>query len=132
MSRIISTLVLVGVFGLWSAVLTAQPLKTQTSNRSAVTLKVTPKTVHGDVLEFEMVFDTHTQELNDDLLKSAVLVGRDGTQVVPTAWNGDPPSGHHRKGVLQFNAPKPRPDVLELRVSRPGEPAPRVFKWDAK
>jgi hypothetical protein len=131
MSRIIPALVLVGAFGLWSAVLTAQPLKTQTSNRSAVTLKVTP-TVQGDVVEFEMVFDTHSQELNDDLLKSAVLIGANGAQVVPAAWNGDPPSGHHRKGVLRFNAPKPQPDVLELRVTRPGEAAPRVFRWNAK
>lgn len=132
MPRLIHALVLVGAFGLWSAVLTAQPLKSQTSNRSAVTLKVTLTTIEGDTWEFEMVFDTHTQELNDDLLKNAALFTPDGKQLAPISWEGDPPSGHHRKGKLRFNAVKPQPKVLELRVTRAGEPGPRVFKWNAK
>jgi hypothetical protein len=132
MSRMIRALLLLAAFGLWSAILTAQPLKLQTSNQSAVTVKATPKNVQGDVWEFEIVFDTHSQDLKDDLLKSAVLLTADGKQVAPTAWNGDPPSGHHRKGVLQFNAIKPQPDLLELRITRPGEPAPRIFKWNIK
>lgn len=129
MSRIIPTLVLLSAFGLWSAVLTAQPLKPQTSNKDAVTVKVTPLKVEGTIWEFELVFDTHSQELSDDLLTAAVLVVPNGTQFKPTAWNGDPPSGHHRKGVLRFNALNPPPDVLELRIVRPKEPAARAFRW---
>lgn len=132
MPRLIHALVLVSTFGLWSAVLTAQPLKTQTVSRSAVTLKATPTNIQGDVWEFEMVFDTHTQELNDDLLTTAVLVTPDGKQLAPTSWDGDPPSGHHRKGKLRFNAVKPQPKMIELRVTRAGEPAPRIFRWNTK
>ncbi len=129
MSRMIRALVLLASFGLWSAVLTAQPLKTQTSNKDAVTVKATPVKVEGAVWEFELVFDTHSQELSDDLLAVATLVGPNGTQLKPTAWNGDPPSGHHRKGVLRFNALNPAPDVLELRIARPKESGPRAFRW---
>lgn len=129
MSRLIRVLVLFAAFGLWSAVLTAQPLKPQTSNKDAVTVKVTPLKVEGTLWEFELVFDTHSQELSEDLLISAVLVGPNGTQFKPTDWNGDPPSGHHRKGVLRFNALNPPPDVLELRIVRPKEPVARAFRW---
>lgn len=132
MSRIIPTLVLFGAFSLWSAVLIAQPLQPQTSNRSAVTLKVTPTNLKGDVWEFEMVFDTHSQELKDELLKTAVLVTPDGRQLTPIDWKGDPSGGHHRKGVLRFNAVNPQPDKLELRVTRSGESEPRIFKWNIK
>lgn len=132
MSRVIPTLVLLGIFSLWSAVLTAQPLKPQTSNRSAVTLKVTPTNVKGDVWEFEMVFDTHSQELKDELLKTAVLVTPDGRQLPPIDWKGDPSGGHHRKGVLRFHAVSPPPDKLELRITRSGESEPRIFKWNIK
>ena len=132
MSRVIPTLVLLGAFSLWSAVSTAQPLAPETSNRSAVTLKVTPTNVKGDAWEFEMVFDTHSQELKDDLLKTAVLVTPDGKQIAPAGWKGDAPGGHHRKGVLRFDAVKPQPGKLELRVTRPGEQEPRIFTWELK
>jgi hypothetical protein len=128
----IRTLVLLAAFGLAGAVLAAQSLKQQTSNLSAVAVKVTPRNVQGDVWEFDVVFDTHSQDLNDDLLKNAVLAGASGAQATPVAWNGDPPGGHHRKGVLRFNAIKPRPDTLELRIHRPGEAAPRGFRWSMK
>lgn len=132
MSGMIRTLVLAAIIGLSGSACAAPPLKPQTSNQSAVTVKVVPKNVQGDVWEFDMVFDTHSQELKDDLLKNAVLIAVDGTPVAPMAWQGDPPNGHHRKGVLRFNALNPRPDVLELRVTRPTELVPRVFKWDMK
>ncbi|WP_141104125.1 hypothetical protein [Noviherbaspirillum denitrificans] len=129
MSRMIRALALLAAFGLWSAVLTAQPLKPQTSDKDAVKVKATPVKVTGEIWEIEVVFDTHSQELSDDLLNAAVLVAPDGTAVKPTAWNGDGPSGHHRKGALRFKALNPPPDVLELRIARPNESRPRTFRW---
>lgn len=129
MSRMIRTLLLVAAFGLSNVVLAAQPLKTQTSNKDGVTVKATPVKLEGAVWEFQLVFDTHSQELSDDMMTVATLVGPNGTQVKPTAWNGDPPNGHHRKGVLRFNALTPPPDVIELRIARPKESASRDFKW---
>ena len=96
-------------------------LPPQTSEQSAVTVKVTPQNLQGDYWEFEVVFDTHSQELADDMMKGAVLVTADGTQISPAQWRGDPPGSHHRKGVLRFNALKPPPDTIHLRISRPGE-----------
>ena len=131
MSRMIVTVMLAASL-LWSGSAAAQGLPAQTSTQSAVTVKVTPRVVQGNVWEFDVVFDTHTQELKDDLLKTASLVAADGTLAAPAAWQGDPPSGHHRKGVLRFDAPKPEPAVLELRINRPGEATPRTFKWNKR
>ncbi|GAB3546529.1 hypothetical protein GCM10027343_24420 [Noviherbaspirillum agri] len=104
-------------------------LATLSNTQSAVTVKVTPRVMQGDTWEFDIIFDTHSQELKDDLLESATLVPADGSPVPPTEWKGDPPGGHHRKGVLRFNAIKPTPASFELRIERPGERQPRLFRW---
>ncbi|WP_136414192.1 hypothetical protein [Herbaspirillum sp. ST 5-3] len=110
----------------------AQELSTQTSNEFAVTVKVTPRSLQGATWDFEVVFDTHSRELKDDLLKDATLVAPDGRQTPPLAWQGDAPGGHHRKGMLRFNALQPAPASVELRIARAGEPKPRTFRWKLK
>lgn len=102
---------------------------TLSSSHSGVTIKVTPKSLKAEGWEFNVVFDTHTQELKDDLLKSAALVDPAGAQISPVEWKGAPPGGHHREGVLHFNAPMGAPTEFELRFTRPGEQQPRSFKW---
>lgn len=107
----------------------AQSLPAQTTSQSGVTIKVTPRPLEGGAWAFDVILDTHSQELKDELLKSAVLVSADGAQVSPVQWQGDAPGGHHRKGVLRFNPVTPAPGVLELRITRPGEPTPRTYRW---
>jgi hypothetical protein len=81
---------------------------------------------------FEIVLDTHSQDLADDLTRGAVLIGANGKPQAPVAWEGAAPGGHHRKGLLRFAPISPMPAVLELRIQRPGEPAPRTFRWEMK
>ena len=109
----------------------ADALPAQSSSAAGVTVKATPRTLAGAVWEFELVFDTHTQDLKDDPAKSASLHAA-GASAAPLAWQGDPPGGHHRKGVLRFKAITPAPAALELRLQRAGEPSPRVFRWKVK
>ena len=109
----------------------AQKLSAQSSSAGGVTIKATPRTLSGGAWEFEIVFDTHTQELNDNLVKSASLLA-DGKPLAPAGWQGDPPGGHHRKGVLKFNGTAPGPQAIELTITRPGEPTPRSFRWQLK
>ncbi|QDZ26796.1 hypothetical protein [Noviherbaspirillum sp. UKPF54] len=133
MSRMIfRAFVLLAAIAAWSRAYAAAGPAPQTSNENAVTVKVTPKNLAGSTWEFDVTFDTHTQPLNDDLLKSAVLVSANGAQASPVSWQADPPGGHHRKGVLRFNALTPPPSVVELRINRPGESKPRSFKWELK
>lgn len=117
---------------LGSTAAAAQNLPSLSSTESAVTVKVTPRSLQGATWEFDVVFDTHTQELRDDLMKNAVLVMADGRQVRPVEWKADPPGSHHRKGVLRFKAIDPAPGKLELRIARPGEDKPRSFSWTVR
>jgi hypothetical protein len=112
--------------------LAASELPARTSSQAGVTVKATPRPLAGNVWEFELVFDSHTQELKDDVEKTAVLSVAGGEVLMPLKWQGDPPGGHHRKGVVQFKSISPLPESIELRVTRPGEPKPRVFQWALK
>lgn len=109
----------------------ADNLPPQSTSASGVTVQATPRALAGGSWEFNIAFDTHTQALKDDLMKAAVLVA-DGKTHTPVGWKGDPPGGHHRKGVLRFNTIAPGAEALELRIARPGESKPRSFRWKLK
>jgi hypothetical protein len=110
----------------------APDLSTRTSMEAAVTVKATPTALSGDPWKFDLAFDTHSRALTDDLQKSARLVTDDGKTYSALGWRGDPPGGHHRKGVLEFKAIAPLPASIELQIMREGEPQPRTFKWSLK
>jgi len=124
---------LVGAALLFSTTTFAADLAAQSSESDGVTIEVKPVDVSAKATtwSFQVSLNTHSQELSDDLVRSAYIVNRaDKKQMAPTAWNGDAPGGHHRKGVLSFKALTPAPKAIELRVQRAGEKAPRIFRWD--
>lgn len=114
-----------------SAQPTAAPPGVQSSSERGVTVKVTPKTIGmaGKRWEFSIVLETHSADLGDDLVQSASLTTDDGRTLKPATWTGAAPGGHHREGVLAFDVPAPRPASIELKIVRPGESAPRTFRW---
>lgn len=122
------------VLALLMATSAAAQLAPQKSTQSGVTVAVTPAELDASskVWAFKIVLDTHSQDLSDDLAKSAVLVDAQGRQSSPVAWEGAAPGGHHREGVLKFEAITPRPQAVELRIARPGEAEPRSFRWELK
>ena len=107
-------------------------LATQSTSEAGVTVEITPRALAGATWDFEVALNTHTQPLNDDLEKTAVLVTDGGATLTPAKWQGDPPGGHHRSGTLQFKAVKPLPAKIELRITRQGEAKPRSFRWQLK
>jgi hypothetical protein len=78
--------------------------------------------------EFRIAVDSHRQLVDDDLQAATVLVV-DGNEVKPTAWQGGATTRRHREGVLTFPAATTPPVVMEVRIRRTGEAAPRVFRW---
>lgn len=133
MHRVISqALALSVIFSFAAGALAAGDLAPQSSSQSGVTVKVTPRSLAAAAWEFEVVFDTHSQELKDDLLKAAVLVVDGSAPSSPTGWQGDGPGGHHRKGMLRFKPTTASPASVELRLQRPAEAAPRVFRWQLR
>jgi hypothetical protein len=132
MKRLVTVLVFVA--GILSANGVLAQLETRSSSAGGVTVKVTPKVLTSDapVWEFSIVLDTHTQSLSDDLLKTASIVDPSGARRYPTAWQGAEAGGHHREGVLRFDAIKPYPAAVELQIERAGERTSRAFRWDLK
>ena len=106
---------------------------TQKSSNGGVTIAVTPQNLSSDARtwDFKIVLDTHSADLNDDLVKSAVLIAPDAKHV-PVEWDGAAPGSHHREGVLRFQPIKPTPPAVELQIQRPAESAPRIFRWNFK
>ena len=109
-------------------------LAAQKSSERGVTVAATPQDLSSNAKtwDFKIVLDTHSGDLSDDLLKTAVLLDGTGTQHVPVAWDGAAPGGHHREGVLRFMAVSPQPQAIELRIARPGESGPRSFRWQLR
>lgn len=103
----------------------------QSSADGGVTIKAVPKSLGGadNLWRFSIVLDTHSADLSDDLAQSATLTTDDGRTLKPLNWTGAAPGGHHREGVLAFEIPPPRPSAIELSIVRPGESAPRLFRW---
>lgn len=122
-------LVCVAWLGITSAA--AAPLPMQSTTMSGVTVKATPLVVAGERWEFEIVLETHSGDLGDDLVKSAILTTDEETSR-PLEWRGDPPGGHHRKGVLTFRVVNPGAARVGLTIVRPGETEPRAFRWQLR
>lgn len=76
----------------WVAWAQTSPATTaaQSSNERGVTVKVTAKSIGlpGRQWEFDVVLDTHSADLSDDLAQSANLTTDDGRTFKPTGWLG--------------------------------------------
>jgi hypothetical protein len=105
----------------------------QTRNEHGVKVTVTPQELSpaAKTWDFEVTLETHTQDLSDDLTKSALLIA-DGTKHMPLNWKGAAPGGHHRKGLLRFMAIVPQPRSVELQIRLAGDASPRSFTWSLK
>ena len=104
--------------------------ETKTDEQGQVSVKVTPQILTDSTQwKFDVVFDTHSVDLNQDLVQIAILADDRGNEYQPTAWEGPGPGGHHRAGVLIFNPIKPSPRYIELKIRNLGGVIERSFRW---
>ena len=105
--------------------------ESQTDSEEQVSVIVTPKNLamNASVWEFEVVLDTHSAELDDDLAKNSALVDSSGNKYFPLGWEGDPPGGHHRKVILKFQPLTGRRESVELKIFDVGGVGERAFSW---
>jgi hypothetical protein len=108
---------------------TKQTWETKTEEQANVTVTVAPIDILSESKEwkFDIVMDTHSVELDQDMAKIAVLVDGQGKEYKPISWEG-PVGGHHREGVLKFNQINPIPKSVELKISEIGGVS-RSFNW---
>lgn len=106
-------------------------LAAQTSREGSVSVTVVPRNLSPDAArwDFEVRFESHTQAVDQDLTKTAVLIDAAGKSHAPIGWEGDPPGGHHRKGLLRFKPLAGKPTSMELRIQGIGGVNVRTFRW---
>jgi hypothetical protein len=109
-------------------------LQSRTNDGGGVRVVVTPRphTAAATTWDFDVALDTHTKPLTEDLAAASSLVDDQGRTIPAQSWSGDPPGGHHRKGVLQFLTPANNPAAFEVRVKGVGGVDVRTFRWDQR
>lgn len=109
-----------------------QKWESKIDDQSAVTVTVTPIDIFSQSKEwkFDIVMDTHSVELDQDMTKSAILIDDQGKEYKPIIWEGQV-GGHHREGVLTFNQITPTPKSVELKIYGTGDVI-RNFTWQIK
>lgn len=109
-------------------------LSAQTASIGIVTYKVTPKNLSksSPTWDFEIVLDTHTGSLDQDLVSEVRLLDDKNKEYQASKWEGDPPGGHHREGVIKFESLGSDVTSLILKIN-PGEKMKETsFTWETK
>lgn len=106
-------------------------LGTKESGEGPVTVAATPKSLEEGLTswDFEIALNTHSEELSADLVAVSELIDNQGKSYKPTSWEGSPPGGHHRSGVLKFNPISSKPKSIELKIKGIGGIPERSFRW---
>ena len=105
--------------------------ESKTDNQAAVSITVTSIDISSQSKEwkFDIVMDTHSVELDQDMTEFAVLIDDQDKEYKPIGWEG-PSGGHHREGVLVFDPIEPMPKYIELKIKNIGGVTERLFKWN--
>jgi hypothetical protein len=105
--------------------------ETKTDGSSLVTISVTPLNLseQDEMWEFDVVLDTHSVELDYDMVQVSTLLDNNRASYKPIEWQGDPPGGHHRQGKLIFKSIRPTPSSIKIEMSDIGTQSGEVFRW---
>lgn len=106
-------------------------LSPQTNNEGAVEVSVVPQNFSPTTQswDFQIALNTHSEELDADMVEVSALVDEYGREYLPLSWDGAPPGGHHREGLLRFAPVSPRPKSIILKIRGVGSVAERSFRW---
>jgi hypothetical protein len=136
---LVAMLLLVAIVGLtaasesFAAGKTYAGLQKISDSQRGVTVEVGPKDiVPNKAVRFDVTLSTHSVELGFDLTKIATLEDGKGNVLTPTGWEGSPPGGHHRTGVLSFPPLGDGVTTITLRLKGIADVPERVFAWQLK
>lgn len=102
-------------------------LESKTDIQNNVQVDVTPNISQAQTA-FEIKFTTHSGSLDFSPDKIAILTDSTGKTYNPLKWDGSPPGGHHRSGIMYF-APLPASTkIFSLALSNIAG-TDRIFEW---
>ena len=104
----------------------ASTFATRSDDAGEVTVQATLSQLDAARATVEVVFDTHTEELDLDVARGASLTVA-GVPWPTDGWEGDGPSGHHREGDLSFSVGGPVEGDAVLTISGLSDPV--TFRW---
>lgn len=106
------------------------PLETQSKEENNVTITALPRIAENATQwEFAITLDTHSVDLSQNLAAISTLRDDKGGSYVPRAWEGSPPGGHHREGVLIFTPVIPFPQTITLEIRDAVNETMTAFRW---
>ncbi len=110
-----------------------QNLESKIDDQANVTVVVAPLDISPKFAEwkFDIGMNTHSVELDQDLMKIAALFDDNGKEYKPIRYEGAGTGGHHREGMLVFNKISPTPKFVKLKISGVGGVV-RIFSWQLK
>ncbi len=125
----IKFILLTVLFGLNLAV-EADAYDTKSNRQNSVRVDVRPIQLHpGKPARFEVRMNTHSGDLGQDIVAASTLKDDQGRKYQPTNWQGSPPGGHHRKGVLEFPVLDGTPASITLVIRQVADVPERIYKW---
>ncbi|UCE55208.1 MAG: hypothetical protein JSV31_07135 [Desulfobacterales bacterium] len=108
----------------------ADAYKMKSNRQNRVRVDVRPvQLVAGKPAKFEVRMNTHSVSLNQDLVAVCILKDNQGREYQPMNWQGSPPGGHHRQGVLEFPTLDGNPTSIILVIRDIAEVPERTFRW---
>lgn len=95
------------------------------SSQNDIEFKVTPLSAS----EFQIEVNTHSVNLDFDLAEISELRDSLGNSYKPLKWEGSPPGGHHRSGILKFPQASANAEFIRLIIN---DGAEREFYWSLR
>ncbi len=104
--------------------------KTKSNKENRVRVDVRPvQLLPGRPAKFEIRMNTHSGDLSQDLVAVCTLKDSSGREYRPINWDGSPPGGHHRSGVLEFSELGEGAQSITLVIREVANVPERVFNW---
>lgn len=110
----------------------SQEWETKTDDQADVSVAITPIDLSAQSAQwkFDITLNTHSIELDQDLVKSSLLFDDQGRQYDAISWEGSR-GGHHVKGILTFVSLVSPTASVELKIQGIAGVA-RSFVWQLK
>ncbi len=106
-------------------------LETIVNDENFVTIEVKPLNLEfNEPVRFQVKMNTHQGDLGFDLAAISILEDDKGRILKPVSWEGSPPGGHHRAGVLTFPGVDEQSKWIKLTIREIYEVPKRIFIWN--